>query len=429
VTFAYDRRWAAGAAAASLLFLASWEVVQHVGFWSRGQIVDTPGYQWHGDRVLQGQVPYRDYVIEYPPGALPVFVLPAVGHHEPEHIRAYERAFHFLMVLCGIGCILAMTLVLHGLRASRGHAAAALALMAVSPLLLGSVMVSRYDLWPTLFAVAGLAALVAGRARLGAAAFGYGFAAKFFPVLLAPLGLDWVRRRHGLRAAVSFGLVAVAVAGLVFLPFVIVGADGLRHSFGTQLGRPLQVESLGAALLIAAHHFAGLGLTTVSDHGSQNLEGTLADWIGGISTGVQLCAVLGVWLAFLRGPATRARLVTASAAVLAAFIAFGKVFSPQFMIWLIPFVPLVRGRRGLLATALLAWALVLTQAWFPRHYWQLAANYALRESLLLLLRDLAVAAIVVVLLRDLLQDQGLGEDGAVGEPVEPVGRQVEVGSA
>ena len=51
-----------------------------------------------------------------------------------------------------------------------------------------------------------------------------------------------------------------------------------------------------------------------------------------------------------------------------AFVALGKVLSPQFLIWLVPLVPLVRGRRGLAAAAMLGAAMLLTQAWFPDRY-------------------------------------------------------------
>jgi hypothetical protein len=76
---------------------------------------------------------------------------------------------------------------------------------------------------------------------------------------------------------------------------------------------------------------------------------------------------------------------------------FGKVLSPQFLIWLIPLVPLVRGRRGLLAGGLLAAALVLTQLWFPYRYWELALEFDAAASWLVLLRDVALVALLVVL--------------------------------
>jgi hypothetical protein len=80
-----------------------------------------------------------------------------------------------------------------------------------------------------------------------------------------------------------------------------------------------------------------------------------------------------------------------------AFVAFGKVLSPQFLIWLIPVVPLVRGRRGLWSSALLLAALVLTQVWFPFRYFRLALDFESGLSWVLLARDLVLVALVLVL--------------------------------
>ena len=80
-----------------------------------------------------------------------------------------------------------------------------------------------------------------------------------------------------------------------------------------------------------------------------------------------------------------------------AFVAFGKVLSPQFLIWLIPAVPLVRGRRGLWASALLLVALVLTQIWFPFRYFRLSLDFEAGLSWVLLGRDLVLVALAVLL--------------------------------
>ena len=37
-------------------------------------ISDTPVYRTYGERIASGDVPYRDFVVEYPPGALVPFV-------------------------------------------------------------------------------------------------------------------------------------------------------------------------------------------------------------------------------------------------------------------------------------------------------------------------------------------------------------------
>src|SRR5207253_9707911 len=61
--------------------------------------------------------------------------------------------------------------------------------------------------------------------------------------------------------------------------------------------------------------------------------------------------------------------------------------------WLVTLVPLVRGRRGLAASTLLAGALVLTQLWFPSKYWWLVYGFHTRETILVVARDAVLLAL------------------------------------
>ena len=86
-----------------------------------------------------------------------------------------------------------------------------------------------------------------------------------------------------------------------------------------------------------------------------------------------------------------------AAAVVAAQLAFGRVLSPQFVLWLVPLVPLVAGRRGRVATALLAAALVMTHAWFPGLYRDYVNTRGAPETAYLLGRNALLLALLVVL--------------------------------
>src|SRR5262249_34031015 len=154
-----------------------------------------------------------------------------------------------------------------------------------------------------------------------------------------------VWRRAGRREALACLGILAGVVVAIFLPFIALSPHGVWHSISTQTSRPLQIESLGAGALLVAHAVAGLGLTMESSHGSQNLAGGTPDALAVLQTVLQAAAIVAVWFWFARGPADRDRLVRAFAAAVCAFIAFGKVLSPQFLIWLVPLVPLVRGRR------------------------------------------------------------------------------------
>ena len=302
------------------------------------------------------------------------------------------------MACCGIAMVIGLWYALRALGATPRRTGAALAFAAFAPLALGSVVLSRFDFWPAALTSLALAALLAGRERLGSGVLGLAVAAKIFPGVLAPLAAVWVWRRAGRREALVCGAVFAGVLALCFLPFAVIAPEGVVASLGRQLSRPLQVESLGAAVLVATKHLGGLAVEMRSSHGSQNIAGTAGTVVGWLQTLLQATALVAIWLAFARGPMERERLVRFAAAALVAFVALGKVLSPQFLIWLIPLVPLVAGRRALAASGFLAAALVVTQLWFPFRYWDYALTFDETVSWLVLARDLALLALLAVLL-------------------------------
>jgi hypothetical protein len=116
--------------------------------------------------------------------------------------------------------------------------------------------------------------------------------------------------------------------------------------------------------------------------------------VAAVSLVLEALAVAAVWLLYARVREPRARLPVAFAAAVAGFIAFTKVFSPQYMVWLVPLVVLVDGAAGVVAISLTAAALVVAQVWFF-HY---GALFRIEWPVwLLLARDLVMVALYVAL--------------------------------
>jgi Glycosyltransferase family 87 len=358
--------------AAAAVFVGCWVVLHH-WFYADHQIIDTPIYEGYGNAIDHGLFPYRDFPVEYPPGALPIFVAPVYAYG----YAGYADVFGWLMAAFGLGCLLVATVAGAGIRA--------LAFIAVSPLLIGSMALSRYDLWPTLFVICALAALLHDRHRLGWLALGAAVVAKGFALAFVPVALVWTLRRRGPRE-LGYGVgLGMAVVLAAVLPFAILAPKGLWHSVSGQFSRPLQIESLAASLLTTFSH-----PHVISTHGSLNLGGE--GWVAALTSVVEIAALVALWVAFARGPAVGDRFVRYVVACLCAFVALGKVLSPQFLIWLVPLVPLVRGLRGIAACVLLAGALIMTQVYFPQRYWEYI--FHLHLAWVVLVRNLLLVALL-----------------------------------
>lgn len=359
-----------------------------VGLFDEEQVGDTPAYARHGAAILDGRVPYRDFYLEYPPGALPVFVLPAVGGRED-----YTPRFKALALLLGAALVAGVVATLAAARAPAFHIFAAATFVGGAPAALGPVFLVNYDVWPAFLVLAAFAATARERAPPGAALLGLAAAAKLYALVLLPLLLLRIRARQGTaaarRAAYAFGATLAAAV----VPFAVLAPGAVGNNLLELTRRPLQIESLGSSLLLAAHRLGAYEPSVNSDYNSQNLGGTLPTLVATVGTLATFAAVGTVFVLFRRAPEGIDRFFLAAAAAVVGVVAFGKILSPQFLIWLVPLVALVPSAA---AYTLLLVALILTHVWFPSRYGDLVALEGV--SWVVLARNLVLLALLAVLI-------------------------------
>jgi Glycosyltransferase family 87 len=302
------------------------------------------------------------------------------------------------MAVLGLAMLVVAALILVRLGAGRVRVYGALGALALAPLALGPVSLNTYDSWPALLVAGALCALLYDRPTLAFALLGLAVTAKLYPAALLPLFCFAVWRRGVGRPLFAFGVVVAGVIG----PFAAVGWDGLWESMDAQAGRSLQVESLGGAVLLAADRLGIYDAEIVSGSTaalSRDLSGTLPEVLAALTTLLQVGAVLLVLWLVARDRIEHERLVAAGAATVAGVLAFAKFISPQYLVWLLPLVPLVAPVLGLVAAGVAAAAMVLGQLWFF-HYRELFAVgdvvwiVAARDLLLVALYGVLVAAVL-----------------------------------
>ena len=367
-------------AAGAALFLVCSLVVKG-GPLDSAQYGDVTYYGHYAHLMREGQWPYRNFFDEYPPLAQPLFLgvelLPG----------PFFSAFKWTMAVFGMVALALLVFTLASVGVSRLRIAAAALVAGVAPLAAGPIYLTTYDLWPAMLTAGALLAFVRRHERLTYVLLALAVGAKVYPAVLLPIALieSWER---GGRDLARRGLVwFVGVLFLVHLPFAIAGPGGLRFSYWVQMSRGLEVESLGASVLLVLDRL-GIHHVALRHEASTNAVGALPNAIGAVSSVLLVVAVLCVAWLYLRR--RRSPLLAASAAVL-AFVVFSKVFSPQFVEWLGSLVP----AAGFVASGLVVVVLVLTRIEFQHFVTAHATIDEWARSLTwwVFARDLAVVAI------------------------------------
>ena len=348
-------------ALAGLALLVVFAVATTVGPFSDITVNDLYVYEQYARLLHDGRLPYLDFGFEYPPlAALPLWLAGVFGR-DPASIA---WTFGVLMALCLVaGQQLAARL------AGGGRDGLTVAwLLVLTPVVVGAAVRTHFDPLPIAIALAGLLALSRERHDLGFVLLGIGTMTKLFPGLLAVIALAWLLGRGDWRVALRGGAIFAAVVIAISLP---LSGAGYVDSFRFHLDRPVQIESTPASVLFALGGSDVTGTNLRPDRFKSNgLDGGHAEAVEALFGLLVLLGVGAIVPLAARRPGPR-HMVLCGFAALLAFVTLGKVFSPQYVIWLAPFAALAWVWRQRAVALLTAAAIVLTHVEFPSRYFDL----------------------------------------------------------
>jgi hypothetical protein len=340
----------------------------------------------YASKVIHGSIPYRDFNFEYPPAALFFFILPRlVASSYPVFAVVYQVEV-LVFVLIGL-------FVFYRIALRLGKAPwKLLAVYTLCVLAIGPISAQQYDIFPAILTLLALYYFWTGQHTLSWGLLALGTLTKIFPVVIAPIFLIYYLRNREYRLAWSGILTFVFICLIVAIPFVTIGQDTIRSLFNYHTQRGLQIESVYSSFLLIASKLGLSGVKLVFNFGSWNLSGPLADTLAKLSTYfLGLFLLVAYWFIYRQmrpGKSQFSRIGAYSLLAVSIVLITSKVLSPQYLIWLIPFIPLIfnRGKFEIIFTFVLIGA--LTYYIFPLRY--------------LVLLKLDTGLIVILLARNIL---------------------------
>ncbi|PMR59967.1 hypothetical protein C1A38_16800 [Verrucosispora sp. ts21] len=363
---------------------------------------------YYAERLNEGAVPYRDHPVEYP--VLTGYFMGALGlpvHSAGEGNPDINQGqwFYNLNALVLGALALATVMVLLALRRRRPWDAA---MFALSPALLLTATVN----WDFLaIGLAALGLLVWARTRddrrglilatLSGVLIGLGGAAKMWPLFILGPILVLAIRANRVRAAVLSIIAAAVTVVLVNLPVAIPYRENWNRFFELNTERPID----WGTLWYIGRYLDGKFGDPASIGPFQWLDANIPT-LNYLSYALFGLACLAIGALALLAP-RRPRLAQLAFLVVAAFLIFSKVWSQQFVLWMLPLVVLARPRWG----AFLAWQ-IAEVGYFVAFYAELlgaaTSTSVIPEGVFVLAASLRLATVVtlcVLVVREILHPE------------------------
>lgn len=270
--------------------------------------------------IDRDSLPFVDRDLEYPPLVGVVMYVAGLPGDGSPRVSFVSNA----LILAALAALLTRQLW-------REYGARAKYWLFAPPLIFEGLI--NWDLLAVAPATLGLGLWIRGGAFWAGALLGVGAAAKLFPglyvVMLAAScvpGAEWRRAREVV-------LGALVAAGLIVVPVLLAAPDAIRQFLDFQGARAPTRGTLWFYVTRDAAFHPWLSRDTLATVGNV------------ITTGLTALAVVVLAILVARG---RLEAVPACALMTIAFLVANKVYSPQYDLWIVPFLVMLPVRRRLI---------------------------------------------------------------------------------
>jgi uncharacterized membrane protein len=380
------------------------------GEFSRNQ-GDVRLYFDNAEAIVDGRTPYAQVPLEYPPLALVPMVVPYLlmpGEHPTFDQYTWLFAGWEALLVLVLGLVLVRIARRGGIETRRRDPGWSVVLR--YPVLVAGAALTiawRFDLFAAVLLAVAVWATLANRPTAAGIALGLGVLAKLFPIVAAPaLAIAWLGPRDD-RRLVRFGLATVLTIAVGLVPFVAMAGPEALSFLGYQAQRGLEVESFGAGVVLLDGLVRGQPVEMHAPFKAVEVFGPLAQsWLSLLPflTAAAFAALaFGAWRTVrseleAAGRASAETVVTLAGAAVMVLLVTSKVFSIQYVVWLLPFAVLLSRWRFLLAATIVA----LTMPIHPFLFAGLIAQEPLPIAILNV-RNLLLLVLTGVVISDLGQ--------------------------
>jgi hypothetical protein len=263
--------------------------------------------------------------------------------------------------------------------------------------LLAPLVIGRFELAPSLLALAAARLWFSGSVMLGGVTAAAGALVKIFPGLVAGPAFVWewqTGRRTWLRTRGTAAFVAALGAGAACWWWLAGGR--VTEALSYHAGRGLEIESLFGGLALLCGKIAGTAVPWAFDHNAYHVASVWSARLAPWTFPIQAVAILVVMVRFWRSRTSDG--LRYSAAAILAFIVFGKVLSPQYLIWLFPLLAALPGPGASLARKLFLLCCLITAFVYPGPGFAMILDHRAGAILLLNLRNVLLIWLLVMLL-------------------------------
>jgi uncharacterized membrane protein len=349
----------------------------------------------YASQVLDGNLPYRDFSMEYPPFALVFFLIPRLF---ASTWQGFSGAFQTEVLIFDLISLFIIYLIARRLGKAPWKL---LTVYTLAFLAMGPIIGQQFDIFPAVLTLLSLYFFWRGHHKISWALLALGTMTKLYPVVIAPVYVFYYLRNRQYHNLATTLATFILICLIILAPLLIISPESIQNLIVYHGQRGLQIESTYSALVMILSKLGLTNAATIFNYGSWNLSGSLADFLARASTVILgLLLLLAYWFIYSQikpGKSQFTRLGAYAILLISITLFASKILSPQYIIWLVPLVPLVFNRFRYSICAVFIAIGAATYIIFPYNYLEMIKyNDHVGLIVVLFLRDILLIVLAIL---------------------------------